>query len=38
MFLIKLFFYMTKKTAQKFKYFNNEKNFKGEIKCIFDHF
>ena len=26
-FLIKLFFYMTKKSRQKFKYFENEKSF-----------
>ena len=33
MFLIKLFFYMPKKTRQKFKYLDND-----EIKSIFHHF
>ena len=30
--LIKLFFYMTKKLRQKFKYLENETSFKSEIK------
>ena len=35
-FLIKPFFYMTKKSRQKFNYFENEKNFeiKNEISEI----
>ena len=33
-FLIKPFFYMTKKSRQKFKYLQNEKSFQGEIKSI----
>ena len=37
-FLIKLFWYMTKKPRQKLKYHENEKSFWGEIKSIFDHF
>ena len=37
-FLIKPFFYMTRKGRQKFKYLGNEKNFWGEIKTIFHHF
>ena len=36
--LVKLFFYMTKKSRQKFKYPENEKGFWGEIKSIFHHF
>ena len=35
MFLIKLFFYMTKKSRQKLKYLENEKSFKGERKAFF---
>ena len=31
-FLIKSFFYMIKKPRLKFKHFENEKNFKDEIK------
>ena len=34
-FLIKPFFYITKKSEQKIKYSKNEKNFKGEIKACF---
>ena len=30
-FLIKPFFYMTKKSRQKFKYLENEKSFQGQI-------
>ena len=37
-FLIKLFFYMTKKSRQKFKYLDNEKSFQGQKESIFDHF
>ena len=37
-FLIKLLFYMTKKSRQQPKYLENEKSFKGEIKIIFHHF
>ena len=37
-FLIRLFCYMTKKSRQKFKYLENEKNFWGEIKTIFHDF
>ena len=37
-FLIKPFFYMTKKSRLKFKYLENEKSFKGEIKSIFHYF
>ena len=37
-FLIKLFFYMTKKSQQKVKYLENEKSFKGEIKNIILYF
>ena len=37
-FLIKPFFYITKKSEQKIKYSKNEKNFKGEIKSMFHHF
>ena len=33
-FLTKPFFYMTKKSRQKFKYPENEKSFSGEIKSI----
>ena len=36
--LIKTFFYMTKKSRQKFKYLENKKRFQGEIKSIFHHF
>ena len=35
--LIKPFYYMTKKSRQKFKYLENEKSFQGEIKSIFHH-
>ena len=35
---IKPFFYMTKNSRQKFKYLENAKRFKGEIKIIFHHF
>ena len=37
-FLIKSFWYVTKKSQQKLKYFENEKSFWGEIKSIFDNF
>ena len=37
-FLIKLFFYITRKSRQKFKYLEYEESFKGEIKSIFNHF
>ena len=37
-FLIKLFFYMTEKSRQKFKYLENKKRFEGEMKNIFHHF
>ena len=37
-FLIKPFCYMRKKSRQKLKYLENEKNFSGEIKRIFHHF
>ena len=33
--LIKPFFYITKKSIQKFKYFKNKKSFSHEIKSIF---
>ena len=32
------FFYMTKKSRQKFEYRQNEKSSEGEIKNIFHHF
>ena len=34
-FLIKLFFCITKKSRQKFKYLENEKSFHGETKQFF---
>ena len=37
-FLIKPFFYMTKKSRQNLKYLENEISFQGEIKSIFHHF
>ena len=37
-FLIKSFFYMTKRSRQKFKYLENEKSFSGEIESIFHNF
>ena len=37
-FLIKLFFYINKKSAQKCKYFKNQKSFKHEIKSVFNDF
>ena len=37
-FLIKSFWYMTKKSTQIFKYLENGKSFWGEIKVIFHHF
>ena len=37
-FLIKPFFYMTKKSRQKYKYFENEKSCQDEIKSIFHCF
>ena len=36
--LIKPFFYITKKSRQKYKYIKNEKSFYHEIKSIFHHF
>ena len=36
-FLIKPFFYMTKKSKQTFKYLEDEKSFYSEIKSIFHH-
>ena len=37
-FLIKQFFYMTKKSRQILKYFENKNSFQGELKSIFQHF
>ena len=37
-FLIKTFWYMTKKSRQKRKYLQNENSFLGEITSIFYHF
>ena len=37
-FLIKLFFYMIKKSRQKSKYLKNKKSFSGKLKSIFHHF
>ena len=37
-FLMKTFTYITKKLRQKFRYLENEKSFKREIKSIFYHF
>ena len=37
-FLITPFFYMTKKSRQKFKYLENENGFSGEVQNIFDQF
>ena len=37
-FLIKPFWYMTKKSKQKLKYLESEKSFWGEIKSYFHHF
>ena len=37
-FLSSRFFYMTKRSGQKFKYLEDEKTFKDEIKCIFHDF
>ena len=36
--LIKLFWYMSKKSRQKLKYLENKKNFWGEMKSIFHNF
>ena len=36
-FLIKPFFYMSKKSRQKREYFENEESFRGEIKSTFHH-
>ena len=36
--LIKLIFFMNKKSRQKFKYLKNKDSFKGKIKSIFHHF
>ena len=38
MFLIKSFWYMTKKSREKPKYLENGKSFWGKIKRIFPHF
>ena len=38
LFLIKSFFYMVKKSRQKFKHFEKEKSFQSEINPIFHHF
>ena len=35
---MKLFFYMTKKSKQNFKYLEYKKSFYDEIKSIFHHF
>ena len=37
-FVIKAFFYATKRVEEKFKYFKNVKSFKREIKSIFHYF
>ena len=37
-FVIKSFFYMTKKSRHNFKYLWSEKSFKVETKAIFHHF
>ena len=37
-FLIKPFFYMTKKSRQKFEYTESEKSIEDELKSIFHHF
>ena len=37
-FLINPFFYMNKKSRQKFKYLENKKSISGETKYIFHHF
>ena len=37
-FLIKPFFYMTKKSRQKFNKLRTKKGFQGEIKSTFHHF
>ena len=37
-FLIKPFFFLTKKSRQKFEYLENEKSFQGEMKSIFHQF
>ena len=37
-FLIKSVCYVTKKSRQKFKYFENKKSFWGKLKIIFHHF
>ena len=36
-FLIKLFYYMMKKSRQKFKYLENKKTFWGDIESLFHH-
>ena len=36
--IIRLYFYMTKKSRQKCKYLENEMSFQDEIKSIFHHF
>ena len=38
MFQSSCFFYMIKKSRQKFKYLDNEKTFYDELKSIFHHF
>ena len=37
-FLIKSVCYVTKKSRQKFEYFENKKSFWGKLKTIFHHF
>ena len=37
-FLMKPFFYMTKKSRQKLKYLENKENLQAEVKSIFHHF
>ena len=36
--LLKPFFYMTKKSGQKFKYLENEKSFSSKTKSVLHHF
>ena len=37
-FLMKPFFYMTKKSRQKLKYLENKEDLQAEVKSIFHHF
>ena len=37
-FLMKLFFYMTKKSRQNLNILRTKKSCQGEVKCIFHHF